>query len=53
MFDWGWGERGGDYVRHLVRIWGELQNFDKNFFHLLSPTAPQIVPAETENCQSR
>ena len=21
-----------DYLQHLVRIWGELQNFDKNFF---------------------
>ena len=29
-----WGGGGGgraDYVRHLVRIWGGLQNFDKEF----------------------
>ena len=29
-----WRGGGGglcDYVRHLMRIWGELPNFDKNF----------------------
>ena len=38
----GWGEmRGGalDYVRHLVRIWGELLNFDKKIFHSLRLSA--------------
>ena len=37
--------RGGmvfDYVRHLVTIWDELQNFDKIFFHSLRPIASQI-----------
>ena len=39
----GGGGEGGvpNYVRHLVRIWGELQNFDKNCFHLLTPTVSQ------------
>ena len=32
-----------DYVRHLMRIWGELQNFDKNFSHSLKASASQIV----------
>ena len=39
-----WGGGGlSDYVRHLVRIVGELKNFDKNFFHSLRSTTSQIV----------
>ena len=46
----GGGEGGGEsvqrvlvYGRHLVRIWGELKNFEKNFFHSLRLTASQKV----------
>ena len=44
---WGLGE-GGDHhyvthVRHLVRIWGELQHFDNKIFHQARATASQIV----------
>ena len=35
--------RGANYVRHLVRIWGELQNFDNNIFHQARASASQIV----------
>ena len=41
----GEGRGGGaaDYVRYLVRIWGELQNFDKTIFDQDRASAPLIV----------
>ena len=42
------GGGGGHYVRHPVRFWSELQNFYKNFFHSLRPTAHRKSPAETK-----
>ena len=39
----GEGEGRPGYVRHQVRIWGELQNFDSKIFHQARSSASQIV----------
>ena len=41
--EWGGGGGVADYVRHLVRIWGELQNFDNKIFHQAKASASKIV----------
>ena len=41
---WGEWRRGvPDYVRHLVRIWGELQHSDNKIFHQARVSKSQIV----------
>ena len=49
----GWRRRGGaNFVRHLVRIWGELQNFDNKIFHQArASTSQRLRKRENQACE--